>query len=119
MELGLRKSFKIVAPGRSLRRRVAYSLAIVRLILVPVIFLAVYYLFGMRSIVDRIVPNLTNLPPANDPTRFAAAVRTNARASAQALVKASPLLAELVPDRRVVVVAAAYDLKTGVVEFLD
>jgi len=38
-----------------LRRRVAYSLAIVRLILVPVIFLAVYYLFAMGSIVDRIV----------------------------------------------------------------
>ena len=55
VELGLRKSFKIVAPGRSLRRRVAYSLAIVRLILVPVIFLAVYYLFNMGWIVDRIV----------------------------------------------------------------
>ena len=39
----------------SLRRRVAYSLAIVRLILVPVIFLAVYYLFVMGRIVDRIV----------------------------------------------------------------
>jgi CHASE3 domain sensor protein len=39
----------------SLRRRVAYSLAIVRLILVPVIFLAVYYLFRMGWIVDRIV----------------------------------------------------------------
>jgi CHASE3 domain sensor protein len=39
----------------SLRRRLAYSLAIVRLILVPVIFLAVYYLFIMGSIVDRIV----------------------------------------------------------------
>ncbi|MGA7696320.1 MAG: hypothetical protein WCA76_14925 [Candidatus Sulfotelmatobacter sp.] len=55
VELGLRKSFKIVAPGRSLRRRVAYSLAIVRLILVPVIFLAVYYLYEMGLIVDRIV----------------------------------------------------------------
>ena len=55
MELKLRKSFKIVAPGSSLRRRVAYSLAIVRLILVPVIFLAVYYLFRMGLIVDRIV----------------------------------------------------------------
>ena len=55
MELGLRKSFKIVAPGSSLRRRVAYSLAIVRLILVPVIFLAVYYLYEMGLIVDRIV----------------------------------------------------------------
>lgn len=39
----------------SLRRRVAYSLAIVRLILVPVIFLAIYYLFVMGRIVDRIV----------------------------------------------------------------
>jgi len=55
VELGLRKSFKISAPGGSLRRRVAYSLAIVRLVLVPVIFLAVYYLFSMGWIVDRIV----------------------------------------------------------------
>jgi CHASE3 domain sensor protein len=39
----------------SLRRRVIYSLAIVRLILVPVIFLAIYYLFRMGWIVDRIV----------------------------------------------------------------
>ncbi len=55
MKLELRKSFKILSPGPSLRRRVAYSLAIVRLILVPVIFLAVYYLFKMGLIVDRIV----------------------------------------------------------------
>lgn len=55
MELGLRKSFKILAPGSSLRRRVAYSLAAVRLVLVPVIFMAVYYLFAMGWIVDRIV----------------------------------------------------------------
>lgn len=50
-----RKSFKIFTPSVSLRRRVAYSLAIVRLVLVPVIFLAVYYLFSMGRIVDRIV----------------------------------------------------------------
>ena len=55
MELGLHKSFKIFAPGSSLRQRVAYSLAAVRLVLVPVIFLAVYYLFKMGVIVDRIV----------------------------------------------------------------
>src|SRR6201998_4650240 len=55
MRLGIRKSFKILAPGNSLRRRTAYSLALVRLILVPVIFLAVYYLFRMSWIVDRIV----------------------------------------------------------------
>lgn len=55
MRLGIRKTFKILAPGNSLRKRVAYSLAIARLILVPVIFLAVYYLFEMGFIVDRIV----------------------------------------------------------------
>lgn len=55
MKLSIRKSFKILAPGASLRRRTALSLAVVRLILVPVITLAVYYLFRMDSIVDRIV----------------------------------------------------------------
>src|ERR1700738_1002328 len=50
-----RRYFEILAPRSSLRHRVAYSLAIVRLILVPVIFLAVYYLFEMGWIVDRIV----------------------------------------------------------------
>src|ERR1700740_2998215 len=51
----IRRSFRILAPGSSMRRRVAYSLAIVRLILVPVIVLAVYYLFQIGFIVDRIV----------------------------------------------------------------
>jgi CHASE3 domain sensor protein len=51
----VRKPFKVFARGVSLRRRVAYSLAVVRIILVPVIFLAIYYLFTMGWIVDRIV----------------------------------------------------------------
>jgi CHASE3 domain sensor protein len=57
MESRIRRSFPVLvlAPGGSLRRRVAYSLAIVRLILVPVIVLAVYYLFQIGFIVDRIV----------------------------------------------------------------
>jgi methyl-accepting chemotaxis protein len=55
MRVAIPKSFKILAPGDSLRRRTAFSLAIVRLILAPVIFLAVYYLFRMGWIVDRIV----------------------------------------------------------------
>src|SRR5208337_1910880 len=55
MNLGIRKLFKILAPGNSLRRRTAYSLTLVRLILMPVIYLAVYYLFRMSWIVDRIV----------------------------------------------------------------
>jgi nitrogen fixation/metabolism regulation signal transduction histidine kinase len=49
------RSLIVLLQGFSLRRRVALSLALVRLILVPVIFLAVYYLFAMGSIVDRIV----------------------------------------------------------------
>src|SRR5579864_365746 len=55
MESRIRRSFRVLAPGSSLRRRVAYSLAIVRLILVPVIVLAVYYLLQVGFIVDRIV----------------------------------------------------------------
>ena len=55
MSWAVRKPFKVFARGTPLRRRVAYSLAVVRLILVPVILLAVYYLFAMGSIVDRIV----------------------------------------------------------------
>ncbi|MGA3327283.1 MAG: HAMP domain-containing protein [Terriglobia bacterium] len=49
------RSFIVLLQGFSLRRRVALSLALVRLVLVPVILLAVYYLFAMASIVDRIV----------------------------------------------------------------
>src|SRR5258708_22875415 len=49
------KSFKILAPGNASQRRTAYSPAVVRLILAPVILLAIYYLFRMGWIVDRIV----------------------------------------------------------------
>jgi len=55
MKSRVQKLFKILAPGNSLRKRTAYSLALVRLILAPVIFLAVYYLFRMSWIGDRIV----------------------------------------------------------------
>jgi CHASE3 domain sensor protein len=51
----IRRSFRVLAPGSSLRKRVAYSLAVVRLILVPVIVLAVYYLLQTGFIIDRIV----------------------------------------------------------------
>jgi len=55
MPLRIRKSFAIVTSGTSLRRRVLYSFAIVRMVLAPIILLAVYYLFQMGWIVDRIV----------------------------------------------------------------
>jgi CHASE3 domain sensor protein len=51
----MQKTFAIFTPATSLRRRVLYSFAIVRLVLAPVILLAVYYLFQMGWIVDRIV----------------------------------------------------------------
>jgi nitrogen fixation/metabolism regulation signal transduction histidine kinase len=52
---GIRKRFQVLAPRASLRKRVGYSLAIVRLILVPVFFLSIYYLLEIGWIVDRIV----------------------------------------------------------------
>jgi CHASE3 domain sensor protein len=55
VESRVRKALKILTPAGSLRRRVALSLAIVRLILAPVIFLSVYYLIKMDSILDRVV----------------------------------------------------------------
>jgi len=44
-----RRYFEILAPRSSLRQRVAYSLVIVRLILVPVIFLGVCPRIPLRS----------------------------------------------------------------------
>jgi hypothetical protein len=55
MQTGMRRTFAIFAPSVSLRRRVAFSLAIVRLMLAPVILVGIYYLFEMGWIVDRIV----------------------------------------------------------------
>src|SRR5215469_11580051 len=56
MRLEVRRPFhvfqrplRVFARGASLRRRVVYSLAIVRLILFPVIVLAIYYLFEMAN----------------------------------------------------------------------
>jgi CHASE3 domain sensor protein len=55
MQLAMDRVFKILTPAGSLRRRVALSLAVVRLILAPVLFLSVYYLIKMDSILDRVV----------------------------------------------------------------
>jgi methyl-accepting chemotaxis protein len=55
MQVRITKTFKVLTPGNSLKRRVAYGLAVVRLILAPVIFLTIYYLFEMGTIVNRIV----------------------------------------------------------------
>ncbi len=55
MQPMIEKTFRILAPGSSLKRRVVYSLAIVRIILVPVIFLTIYYLFQIVAIVNHIV----------------------------------------------------------------
>jgi CHASE3 domain sensor protein len=55
MQLTVHRVFKILTPAGSLRRRVALSLAVVRLILAPVLFLSVYYLIKMDSILDRVL----------------------------------------------------------------
>jgi CHASE3 domain sensor protein len=55
MQMAMLRVFKILTPAGSLRRRVALSLAVVRLILAPVLFLSVYYLIKMDSILDRVL----------------------------------------------------------------
>jgi carbonic anhydrase len=51
--------------------------------------------------------------------RMSRAVRLNALASARELRTSSDLLQQLVEKSRVRIVAAVYDLATGVVTFLD
>ena len=76
---------------------------------------------NQRSIVDRIAPNVQHVfaQPGDLEERIAAAVRANAVASARELRRSSPILQNLVDLGRVVIVAALYDLATGVVTILD
>lgn len=55
MQPQTRKACTIFGPTVSLCRRIALSLVIVRLMLVPVVLLGTHYLFEMGWIVDRIV----------------------------------------------------------------
>ncbi|GAC1367033.1 MAG: carbonic anhydrase [Polyangiales bacterium] len=76
---------------------------------------------NLQSIVNRITPHVQHLVsgPGDHQARLAAAVHANALASARELRSSSPLLQELIECGRVVIVAAVYDLATGVVTFLD
>jgi carbonic anhydrase len=76
---------------------------------------------NLQSIVDRILPHVQHVLDASDDhdARRALAVRANAIASARDLRHASPLLQDLVDRGRLAVVAAVYDLETGVVTLLD
>lgn len=76
---------------------------------------------NLRAIVDRITPHVRSIfdGPGDHDAHLAAAVRANAIATAAELRKASPILHNLVARGRVVIVAAVYDLSTGVVTFVD
>ncbi len=78
---------------------------------------------NQQSIVDRIKPHVAHLAAAGDPSnqvaRYAAAVHANVVASARELKQSSPLLQDLVERGHVAIVAAVYDLATGVVTFLE
>ena len=76
---------------------------------------------NMRSIVNWIAPHLTPLSDASgdQEARLAKAVRTNALASAAEIRTSSPVLADLVARGHIAIVAAVYDLATGVVSFFD
>jgi carbonic anhydrase len=76
---------------------------------------------NQRSIVERIAPHVRHVVegPGSHEARLVAAVRANAIASAYELRHASAVLQGLVDQERVAIVAAVYDLATGIVAFLD
>ena len=77
---------------------------------------------NLRSIVDRIAPQVRHLFDDDDTpssTRAVAAVRANAVASARDMRHASPILQDLVDRGRLAIVPSVYDLETGVVTFID
>jgi len=76
---------------------------------------------NQRSIVERITPHVRQAVEAGGSAevRMRAAVQANAIASAYELRHASPVLQDLVQRERVQIVAAVYELATGVVSFLD
>jgi carbonic anhydrase len=78
---------------------------------------------NLMSITDRIAPAVTPLMQTelaqNRPALLRAAMRANVSASANQLRNGSRLLEELRLKRGLVVVGAAYDLETGVVDFFD
>ena len=76
---------------------------------------------NQKSIVERIAPHLQGMleTTMGDEERMARGVRINALASASELRSSSELLHKLVEKGRVRIVAAVYDLATGVVEFLE
>ena len=76
---------------------------------------------NVQSIVDRIAPHVRDLIdlPCDHQTRLATAVRVNALASARELRTSSPILEDLVARKRIMIVAAVYDLTDGKVTFVD
>ncbi len=76
---------------------------------------------NLQSITRRIEPHVRHLfeGPGDHEARLLAAVRANAIASAAELRRSSDILRALVERGRVAVVAAVYDLSTGVVTFLE
>ena len=76
---------------------------------------------NLQSIVERIAPHVEKAVREHDDhkTRLDTAVRENAIASANELRHSSSILQDLVMQNRVVIVAAVFDLDTGIVTFLD
>ena len=76
---------------------------------------------NLLSIVERIRPHVEHLfsTPADRVKRKLDAVRVNAIESARELRRSSPILQALIERGQIVIVAAVYDLSTGVVTFFE
>ena len=78
---------------------------------------------NLRAIVDRVRPSVEPLLATelrHDPDALVAeGVRANVRESANRIRCDSPMLAQLIQNRGLLVVGAEYSLETGVVDFFD
>ncbi len=75
---------------------------------------------NIRSITDRIAPNVQGLVRPGDPDAIIPeAIRANVRASVDRIRHGSRLIEELVVAGRVAVVGAEYELESGAVHFFD
>lgn len=74
---------------------------------------------NIGEIVKLVEPAVAQAEKAKAPDLLNASIDANASIEAKALVKKSPVIAELVKDGRVKIVTAIYDLETGKVSFAN
>ncbi len=71
---------------------------------------------AIGAFVDKIVPSVQGLPPAD--RTLPNCVHVNARAQAANIAARGPIVKQAIADRKIAVVPAVYEIKTGKVSFI-